>query len=397
MKLNINRLSFYLLFFATFVNIRYIEDYNLFKDACLLLVALYIFPRYPLIKERVYRKTNLSLLLFIVIMAITMIINFSTAKQHLNEMIIFSVAAVEFFLCIEIAVEKNFLPSALKCIRNALFIVLCINDFLLFTVDMEINSQSVYFIGDKFYVLYAHLILLALSMTDYLKGTHPKRWNYILLTVGSLITVVVGAQIESGSALVCVILFILFYIIYGFNWKWLFSNKILIGLLVFSTMFVFVYDVVLSLPFISYFITEVLHKTLLLSNRIIIYNLIPLVLRDHLLSGYGFGTSYEVWTETLGYGNAQNGILDWVCQCGILVLIPLYLLIVNSLLSRSSCSRRIERPLLAVLSMLAVYACVEITINIQFLACLAMVFGIIVRERRETIIKKAINPRSVHE
>lgn len=376
MKLDINKLVFYLLFFATFINLRYIESYNYIKDGCLFIVAIYIFSRLPLINIGKYKKVNIILFAFVAVLLVTMIINFSTAKHHLNEMIIFCAAVVEFFLCMEIAIKKGNVFLALKCIRNALFAVLLVNDLLLYTIDMEVNSQSVYFIGDKFYVLYAHLVCLALYLTDIPGKRHEKKWKIACMVIGSLITIIVGDRMESGSTLVCVILFVAFYLLLGLDWNWLFTGNFVLIILIFSSLFVVAYEVIINIPIISYFITDILKKTLLLSNRVIIYLTIPEVLQGHLFTGYGFGTSYEVWTRRLGYGNAQNGLADWICQCGIFVVIPIFLLIYNTVEIRDCRKRRIARPMLAVVAMLSTYAAIEITINVQYIACLAMVFGI---------------------
>ena len=96
-----------------------------------------------------------------------------------------------------------------------------------------------------------------------------------------------------------------------------------------SVIFPFVYDFVMGIYPVQYFIVNILHRTAGMTGRTVIFDYLPLIIKNHLIFGYGYNTAYEVWIgATDWYPNAQNGFWNCVCEQGIICAVILILIAV---------------------------------------------------------------------
>ena len=142
-----------------------------------------------------------------------------------------------------------------------------------------------------------------------------------------------------------------------------------------SVMFPFVSQSMLSIPGVKAFLEEVLGRSSTLTGRTDIFEAFALEMKGNWLWGYGFGNEYIIAKTIFGYANAQNAILDWILQTGVLATGALLGII---LLTFRQLSRKAETdeimPLVALIYVYVLMGTVEITFGMTFLLWIAVLF-----------------------
>lgn len=378
MQISIFSIISILLYATTFINIRYILEYNLFRDVCIFIVAIYLALNIKKICRKCDKVVLGGLLLFVALLVFSFYQNIDIAYAHRNGLIIFSISLIELYLCLSINTSAYKAQNLIEVFCRLQIIFLTINDILIIVAPgLRLKYGEIYLLGDKFTVAYQHLILIGLLLTR-----ESIRKRKIILSTKIKVLVLTGLMIyisfltNSATALVLMPLFLFFLILRTKGHNFIYSRNGYISLLVLSTLFVFFYGAVLSITPVQMLITQVLGKSATLTARTKIYALIPTLLKGKLLWGYGYGTSYNVMISTYQFPNTQNGIMEWVWQGGIFAAIVLLICIWLLLKNIKSKNLQFEsyRFLYAVACVFAVISSIEIVINLQYLTMIVLIY-----------------------
>ena len=110
-------------------------------------------------------------------------------------------------------------------------------------------------------------------------------------------------------------------------------------------------------------------KQLTLTGRTAIYENIPLVLRNHILFGYGYGSDYEVWKNFMGMPNSQNGVIECIVEQGI-ISTGLLIVLIALVMKKSNHFFEVNigvRVLSSIVIMYTLLASIEITISLKYI------------------------------
>ena len=378
MKINKFTIISICLYAMTFLNIRYFSEYYLLRDACIVVVAIYLF----LNIKQIYRKCSKSIiaviLLFIGILIVSFCFNYDSAKSHRNDLIIFSVSLIEMFMCLSFNSDKNRMSQLIDVFYKLQIFFVLLNDMLIFAApDLAAKYNECYLLGDKFTVGYQHLLLVGLLLTRVIMKEKAININVKLKIIGlTLLTLSVATATNSATSLVLIPLFALFVILKAKGRDFIYSKVGYMTILTLSTLFVVFYGVVLSIAPVQAFITQVLGRSATLTSRTRIYALIPTLLEGKLLWGYGYGTSYDLMISKYYFPNTQNGIVEWIWQGGVFAAIVL-VIIIRSLVKYVKGNGKLSdkyKFLYAIACVFAVISSIEIIINLQYLTLLMIVY-----------------------
>jgi O-antigen ligase len=189
--------------------------------------------------------------------------------------------------------------------------------------------------------------------------------------------IIVGQVTLSASSIICAaIMIVVLYLLRNENSK-LYSSLWVNIVLGASALFAFFNAILLQLPFVAYIITKVLKKNMYLTARVMIYEKVAELFLQKPLTGYGFGTSYDVWMDAYGFQNTQNGLLDWVEQAGIIAPALIMVIICFALkeYKGSKCRNIQTKGMLAVLYTLSFMASIEICLNTQFFCVVVLIYA----------------------
>lgn len=367
-----------ILYAMTFLNIRYFAQYYIFRDICIVAVAIYLF----LYMRQIYKKCNKGIvavmLVFFGILMYSFYRNYEIAYTHRNDLLIFSISLLEVFLCLSVNSDKEKLLQLISVFYKLQLFFVLLNDLLILVAPgLASKYNEYYLLGNKFTIGYQHILLIGLFLTRNVMMGKPIRINEKMKTVMfSLLLAGIAVITNSATSLVIVPLFILFIILRLRNHDFIYSRAGYMMLLALSTLFVVAYDIVLSIEPVQLVITQVLGRSATLTSRTKIYALIPELLNGRLLWGYGYGTSYDMLISKYYFPNTQNGILEWIWQGGIFTAITLVILIgcLVKYIKANSSQTTDYRFMYDVACVFAVISSVEIVIDLQFLTLLIIVY-----------------------
>lgn len=363
-------LMIFILYHATFIRFPYIQYNNMIKYACVLFLAILLLPHIKVIWKSLHKKISIFFWLYLIAAMASSILNMNT--NTITHTVIsggcYVLILLEALGVFTYAANKRSFSFIIKCLMIITLSYVIINDFfILINPELFGKSSQYYFLGNKFSVCYRHLELILLVGMN-LKNVESKSINHkIMLVICGILELFISIKVGCVTGIAGLAFLIVFVLLP----KRLIINPIMYLVTVIgSSMFVFITDTIISNVFVQNILINVLHKGVLLSGRTIIYAQIPNVLKNHLIFGYGYGSSYETWMSfTKAYPNSQNGWIDCVVEQGIIaaVLLIIFVTIIIGQLKKNNVylSNNIYFTLLIILVFSAL-SCVEITISVTY-------------------------------
>lgn len=235
----------------------------------------------------------------------------------------------------------------------------------LYNVDWQ---GATYWFGGKFttfYMFYTWLCLYAI------KKRIKNIIAYIpLFMVGLFICV----RVNCSTGIACI--YISFFLILGRKIIVKIKPWMLIAIVLGITITMVISNTLFNSTMIQYFVKNVLHRSSTMTGRIEIYGSFFEIMRRDFWLGAGFDNSIIMRNTTLGYLNAQNGILDVITQTGIIGLVPFIITIYGFWKEGIEHFDKIENQLVAIF-LLGFFFCSfgEISFNSYFFLLLVLISG----------------------
>lgn len=194
-----------------------------------------------------------------------------------------------------------------------------------------VGTTVIYFAGNKFRTSYYFIMLLACVMNRIKYESMPSLYKkFIVLGLGSFI-ICICFYMQCVTGVICAAVVMLFYFLPGRILSILRSHWILLVALGVAASLIFVIlfltDFLTSNEAIKYLIEDIFGKDTKLTGRFTIYKSLLIVISRSLTFGYGYG-NYAVGT-VVGFGNAQNSVMQLLVDYGVLGLIGFILLILQ--------------------------------------------------------------------
>ncbi|MGN0383496.1 MAG: O-antigen ligase family protein [Eubacterium sp.] len=241
-------------------------------------------------------------------------------SQQYTTFIVYSVQAIAVTVFIQWAIKKNPIDT-IRILRNVLFIFLLINMVLMLAIPEgfgEYNDRSVYYLlGIR--IAFTPFIITELYLS-LLYDIYKKNKIISPVTIASIIVgyiTVIDANVATG--IVTITVFLALYLIFiNKNQIFNFVTFIIIYAIVFVA--IVIYNVQYHIPFLSYFLIEVLERDLSFDNRTTIWaTAIEHFLENPILGwgitgGGGIAVRFEYNTRVI---SAHNQILNVLSEGGV--------------------------------------------------------------------------------
>lgn len=135
-------------------------------------------------------------------------------------------------------------------------------------------------------------------------------------------------------------------------------------------------NIIFENSIIKYLVTNVLHRTTLLTGRVEIYHNFQQIIQNYKWLGAGYGNSIVMDNTVQGYVNAQNGVLDIVTKSGLIGLVIFMTVLYVFWKEGTLYLKKMENILVAVF-VIGFFICsfVEISFNYYFFILLALMGG----------------------
>lgn len=354
---------------------------------CILCQFFYFAKR---LKKKRYFYLFFILLLFCVLLFISARMNERPkfGDPPLKDTIRLVLYLVELFMLMIWVAENEKSKMFLDFVFYYVLILTVITDLLLFTRIITFTSGrfETFLIGTKFSVSYAHMNLMTLWFVRNRGRFRSDKKARRVLYWGMPIALLTIIRVDCMSGVLgCLVLFILFILMdkpgYSRMLK-LNSPWVLMLAMSASVVFPFISETILNIPFVVYFVENVLGRDNKLTGRLNIFEIYSRETRDYWAWGFGYGNGNAAAANLFGYENSQNALLQWVLQIGVpaTVCLVLFMLVVFRQLSRSNSKARCM-PFVALIYMYIVLGMIETTFSMSLIMWFAVIF-MLVNERK---------------
>lgn len=383
-KIRYSTTLYVLMYLLVFFSTTYFNKiYDVIKYIFIVLIALLLIKKYRFNIFRQNRMLNLTVIAFaaVVLLVSWLDRDLSAVRDPFLAAIIFAAILLEFLFTLETAAYEGVMHQFI-CLYYKLTLVLTIlTDVLIFAAPGLQEKYTYYFVGTKFRVVYLHFFLIAFYLTKNLKKLKKKHAAFrttsctLLFFVG--FTVFISWRVDCASGIVGTILLFIFYFRTGRSNSVLHYPVTFLCVLLGSFSFIWTYRLFIENPYFSDFITDIMGRSLTLTGRVDIYKNIMPVIKKQLLTGYGYGSSYEVCMDHFGYADSQNGLMEWILQVGIAGTIPLLIwMCIAMRQTKVKMKYKNWEPLMALVYVLLLSASIEITLSLDFFGLLLCIYGL---------------------
>ena len=227
---------------------------------------------------------------------------------------------------------------------------------------------ATYWFGGKFITFYMYYIWLCLY------SIKRRNRNIIAFVLPLAAGIFMCTRIKCSTGIACICVTVL--LILGRKIVVRIKPWMLITIVLGITAVMIFSNVLFNNPMIQYFVVNVLHRSSVMTGRVEIYNTFLKIMRTDIWLGAGYDNAIVMQNTTLGYLNAQNGILDVITQTGLIGLIPFVYTIYAFLNNGYGYFNNIENQLAANF-LIGFFFCSfgEISFNSYFFFLLALVSG----------------------
>ena len=286
-------------------------------------IALYVF-------KKCNKKELVSPMLYLAVaMVMTNTVNMLAGYCKLGNYILGAMNA--FFLygmerCLYIQKRDQKLQKFIHQISQIAIVVnvLSFLYLLLHWKDRNIDNYTFLF-GSKFNSSYILLLGIVLYYANRNRNTKNPRKLVTLLLIAYCAWF--SWSLNCITAVILTLFVLAFVILPSEKFKNILRKPVLLGAVIAATGTFSIWSVYpLRVPWVQKIITEVFHRNLGLTGRLYIYSNVIELLKKRLLIGYGNGT--RVVEELLGFGNSQNGMIEFILKYGIFIAIGFALIII---------------------------------------------------------------------
>lgn len=358
------------------------------KFPLLIVGGVALLTQFKLIINTIFKKkyffVMLLLLFFFLMLSISMLVNrnlnfgFSTVRNTSRLMLYL----FELFVLMMVLAETGRGKKTLDFLFKYLLMLAVVTDVFLLTglVTFRSGRFESYLIGSKFSVAYLHMNLLGIwvvRMQRKKQDVHMPRW---LILVLSLLIIWVSIRVNCMTGVLgCVMLVILMLMIRRSESRrgGLFTSPvILLLLLAGSVVFSLVAEEIVSIPFVRDFVEDVLSRDVTLTGRLQIFFEYADKLQGRWLNGFGYGNGNVAAVRLFGYENAQNGLLQWVLQVGILSTSAMILWMLQIFRQANRLGQKRSMEIMPLVALIYVYIAIG-TAETSFDMCFLMWFGLL--------------------
>lgn len=287
----------------------------------------------------------------------------------------------ELFLLMVWTSERGSSRFALNFVFYYLLIITVVSDVLMFSglIVFRTGNIQCFLVGSKFTVVYFHINLLTFWFIKSRETLFGNRSIKYIAIVGITFIWFVSIYVDCITGILgCVIMIILFWFIQSRKQKTLLklsSPAVMLSAMAASVIFPFVAGVVVSLPFVRHILLNVVNRSTNLTGRLNIYVDFVDGMHDHWLWGYGMGNANTAAIRLFGYANAQNALLQWVFQLGV-VGTACMVALMTTVLWRRNKSNAVARsmPLVCLIYLYIILGMIEITYSMSFLLLFGLLF-----------------------
>ena len=360
-----------------------------------IALLLQIKPISRVLLKKKYFSMLLQLSLFLMAVVFSMLVNWNTSigEQPLTKTVRLLLFLTELYLVMILLAETGRADATLTFLFWYILLLVVVNDFLMFTRFLVYGGRhELYVLGTKFSVSYRHLELLVLWAIRNKRRNNKLRFSKIKAVLITAFTMVVAVRVGCITGIIGgIALLILFTMIDSPRRNRLlrFTSPVMLGLaLAASVVLAFAADAIMQIPVVKYVVEDVLGRNATITGRTIVYENYIERIGSQWLAGYGYGNGGDASNALFKLANAQNGLLHWVLQVGVIATSALVMLLLRTfrqIQPRNPKNMEKILPLVALVYVYIILSTVEISLHMAFLMWFAVLF-MLTNEKKKVLV-----------
>ena len=322
-KLEIVCILLYIIAFSL-INQSFWSGYDYLKYSIIVIIGIYLLFNIRILLSKDFRIINILLISFSVLTVFLSYLHRDTLtyRNPFLASIVFVLIVLEIFGVFEIVSQKHKSPAVLDIYFKITAVWCIFLDLCVFLYPQLIIKEGVYIVGTKFQISYINILFIALFLSTNSLSDNSLKKNMTLMIL-LLLGVSVSIKVNCMTGVVGTVAIIVLYVLFSKKYRLLRSPVTLSLSFVLCGIFPFICGTILSNSYVQKIITEIFNRTSTLTGREIIYQMLPDILKGHLLTGYGVGSEFEVFQRCSGFPNSQNGVMSWVLEFGLIATLIL--------------------------------------------------------------------------
>lgn len=284
------------------------------KIVFLIIVLLYVLLNVP--KNR---WINIGFFLSIVYALPSFISYFNhtfTAKTFL-EGLLYAICIYAIYMVIQLCVQKGMFDRLIYdlYILSAIYCVISLASIIIVGTSSSLSgTEMTYFFGNKFSTSYLFIMFASLYYIVPMKeGTASWRHNLNYLAI-CILAILVSIWIHCFTAVIGAVFLFVAVIIPDRMKKVIMSPLAIIVFIAIAGFIVFSISSILTIPQIQFFFYHIFGKSSGLTGRVYIYKNLTNIIQMRPIFGYGYNNA--IVENIVGYGNAQNGLMELMVNFG---------------------------------------------------------------------------------
>ncbi len=337
-----------------------------------VLISFWLLTRH--IKTRVV-KNNRPIILFVFTMVFCTFINLFLSSRLVNALVTGYSYVLIFFVIDYFMIKKQSNIVMFQIFKVVFLFALVELVAIIASNGQGIGSNSVlknYILGNKFFVSYTHMFLLALLYE--LKGlTDSKKIRILIYLFGSIYSIIICHVVDCNTGIIGSVSIIVFCTLMRIHKTiHFFLAKPIVFILFFvgSTFLLVGTDIIINNSFFQELFYKYSHTNAILTGRLEMFDIA--ISAIFLKPFWGYGINSTIVSDTLSWGNAQNGLLKNLLDYGLIGTFALLFLCYDSLKCSYIKKSNFGIGLLGFLYSMALCSTVEINIGFLFFFGLAL-------------------------
>lgn len=292
------------------------------KVCCVFFVALFLVTN---LKGRDYRHPSFLFCSAVVVSSVAGYLYGYIGSSNCIDALYYSICLYALALLISICrkwdrvdtfINVFFLMTVVYCILSIIFIA---------KVGVADGPVLYYFAGNKFSTSYYFILLACLAFVKlHRSGTGNKTVVFVTAGLGFLALAVAHTVYCSTAVTMSALVIALAFLPRKIQILLEKPVVVIVAMVVTGVTLVFLSSL-LQTPFVRHFVVDVLGENLTLTGRDLIYSGLQAVISVSPIFGHGYGNAAVAMY--VGYGNAQNSIMETLVNYGVVGLMAIFYIV----------------------------------------------------------------------
>ena len=289
------------------------------KVSCVFFVLLFLITN---LKSREYKHPSALFCIMVVISSIAGYLAGYVDSSNCTDALLHAICLYALALLITTCSRRGRLETFMSVFFWMTVIYCVLSIVFIARVGTADGPLLYYFAGNKFSTSYYFIMLACLAYAK-LRREGRSKDLVVLVTAGlGLLALVVAHTVYCSTAVAMSALLIVLVILPRKAQRILEKPAVVIAAMVLTGVILAFLLQLLQVPFVKHIVVDVLGENLTLTGRDLIYSGLRAVISESPIFGYGYGNAAVAMY--VGYGNAQNSIMETLVNYGAVGLFAVF-------------------------------------------------------------------------